>query len=49
MAKKKEVKSKFESKTKIVLSDNEIRDILNVQKQLLNTGKILQIIRFSFK
>src|SRR3989344_5646108 len=29
MAKKKEVKSKFESKTKIVLSDNEIRDITN--------------------
>ena len=33
MAKKKEVKSKFESKTKIVLSDNEIRDITNFLKK----------------
>src|SRR3989338_7654093 len=33
MAKKKEVKSKFESKTNIVLSDNEIRDITNFLKK----------------
>lgn len=33
MAKKKEVKSKYESKTKIVLSDNEIRDITNFLKK----------------
>src|SRR3989338_7291064 len=33
MNKKKKVKSKFESKTKIVLSDNEIRDITNFLKK----------------
>ncbi len=33
MAKKKQVKSKFESKTKIVLSDNEIRDITSFLKK----------------
>ncbi len=33
MVKKKEVKSKYESKTKIVLSDNEIRDITNFLKR----------------
>ena len=33
MAKKKQVKSRYETKTKIVLSDNELRDINNNLKK----------------
>lgn len=29
MAKKKQIKSKYYTKTKLVLSDNELRDIVN--------------------
>ena len=49
MVKKKEVKSKFETKTKLLLSDNEIRDITNNLKKGLPLPEKYRFLLFEEK